>query len=182
MIAYDIEPLLLKLMSSIVLFRDLAIEDLAELLRSTTKATFAAGGLVFGEDSTGEAMYVVVQGRFEVFKAIDNGTEAHVAFVHSGEHFGEMALLTNRARTASVRAVEESVVLRLTRSAIFGQPRLAVCLLKNIAVLMCDHLRGMNQEVLLLDATRIQKKMLTDAQCAASVVPAAGGRPRGKAG
>ncbi|MEW6165227.1 MAG: cyclic nucleotide-binding domain-containing protein [Pseudomonadota bacterium] len=164
MAAFDMEPLLLKLLSSIILFRGLETDDLAELLRGATKAPFPAGSLVFGEGQAGHALYVVVTGRFEVFKTVAPGSTAHIAFVDPGEHFGEMALVTERPRTASVRAVADSVALRLTKGALFDQPRLAAPLLKNIAALMSDHLREMNQEVLLLDVTRVEKKRLTDSQ------------------
>ena len=151
--APKVESLLLKLMSSIVLFRELEREDLAELLRGASKATFAPGDMVFEEGSSGNSMYVVVQGKFEVFKQVDK-SEAHVAFVLPGEHFGEMALIANRHRMASVRAAEKSVALRLTEGAIFAQAKVAVSLLKNMAWLMAEHLSEMNSEVLLLDASR----------------------------
>jgi len=150
----EIEPLLLKLMSSIILFRGLEREELAELLRGATKVVFKDGDIVFEEGFPGHSLYVVLQGKFEVFKKIE-GSEAHVAVVSSGEHFGEIALITDQLRTASVRALEESVVLRLTKASIFGNPRMAVYLLKNMAGLMAAHLSEMNNEVLLLDASRL---------------------------
>ncbi len=148
-----IEPLLLKLMSSIVLFRDLEREDLVDLLRCASKSVFSEGELVFEEGFPGQSLYVVVHGKFEVFKKIA-GNDAHIASVSPGEHFGEIALVTDRPRTASVRAQEKSVALRLTKAAIFSQPKVAVYLLKNMACLMADHLSEMNNEVLLLDASR----------------------------
>lgn len=158
----EFEPLLVKLMSSIVLFRELQREDLVHLLRGASKAAFDAGDLVFEEGFPGHSVYVVVHGRFEVFKVID-GTEAHIADVLPGEHFGEMALVTDRQRMASVRATEDSVALRLTKTVIFAQPRLAVSLLKNMTVLMADHLAEMNDVVLLLDVSRRQKLKATAA-------------------
>lgn len=154
----EIEPLLLRLMSSIILFRSLEMEDLVDLLRGASKANFEAGSIVFEEGYSGHSMYVVVQGRFEVFKQVHNGTEAHIAYVDPGEHFGEMALVTDSPRMASVRAVEDSTVLRFTKSALFGQPKVAVFLLKNIAALMAEHLTDLNQEVLLLNTARVKNK------------------------
>lgn len=156
--ANEIEPLLLRLLSSIILFRSLEMEDLVALLRSASKATFEADSVVFEEGYSGHSLYVVVSGKFEVFKHVEKDLEAHIAYVYPGEHFGEMALVTDNARMASVRAVEDSIVLRFTKNAIFGQPRIAVYLLKNIAALMCEHLTEMNQEVLLLNTTRVKRK------------------------
>jgi CRP-like cAMP-binding protein len=153
MSAPEIEPLLLKLLSSIILFRGLEREELVELLRGASKVVFQPDELVFEEGYPGHSLYVVMQGSFQVFKKID-GAEAHIATVSVGEHFGEIALVTEQPRTASVRAVEESIALRLTKSAVFAKPKVAVYLLKNMAGLMAAHLQEMNNEVLLLDATR----------------------------
>lgn len=149
----EIEPLLLKLMSSIILFRELEREDLVDLLKGASKASFRAKDLVFEQDFSGHSMYIVIQGKFEVFKTIA-GSDAHIAYVMPGEHFGEIALVTDRPRMASVRAVEDSVALRLTKAAIFSQPKVAVYLLKNMAYLMSSHLSEMNDEVLLLNVSR----------------------------
>ena len=149
----EIETLLTRLMSSVILFRGLERDDLIDLLRVSAKVTFHAGELVFEEGYSGQSMYIVVHGQFEVFKQLDDG-EAHVAFVHSGEHFGEIALVTDRPRMASVRAREESIALRLTKAAVFDQPKVALYLLKNMAASMADHLSEMNKEVLMLDMSR----------------------------
>lgn len=149
----EIEPLLLKLLSSIILFRGLEREELVALLRGASKVVFNPGDLVFEEGFPGHSLYVVMQGQFQVFKKVE-GTEAHLATVSVGEHFGEIALVTEQPRTASVRALEESVALRLTKSAMFAEPKVAVYLLKNMAGLMAAHLAEMNNEVLLLDVTR----------------------------
>ncbi|MGZ3159024.1 MAG: Crp/Fnr family transcriptional regulator [Burkholderiaceae bacterium] len=156
----EIEPLLLKLLSSIILFRGLEREELVDLLRGASKVVFNPGELVFEEGFPGHSLYVVMQGKFEVFKKID-GAEAHIAAVSTGEHFGEIALVTEQPRTASVRALEKSVALRLTKSAVFAKPKVAVYLLKNMAGLMAAHLDEMNNEVLLLDVTR-QHLMVED--------------------
>lgn len=153
MATLEIEPLLLKLLSSIILFRGLEREELVSLLRGASKVVFSPGDLVFEEGFPGHSLYVVMQGKFQVFKKLD-GNESHLATVSVGEHFGEIALVTEQPRTASVRALEESIALRLTKSAVFAEPKMAVYLLKNMAGLMAAHLNEMNNEVLLLDVTR----------------------------
>jgi CRP/FNR family cyclic AMP-dependent transcriptional regulator len=164
----EFEPLLLKLLSTVVLFRELEREDLVDMLRSSTKAVFAPGEIVFEEGFSGHSMYIVVQGRFEVFKSVGR-EEAHVAEIFPGEHFGEIALVTDRPRMASVRALEDSVALRLTNAAIFAQPSVAVFLLKNMARLMATHLSEMNDEVLLLDMSRRYRNEAQERQAAAPV-------------
>lgn len=45
----------------------------------------------------------------------------HLADIRPGEHFGEISLLTRRPRTASVRAVEDSIAIRLSREVVMAE-------------------------------------------------------------
>lgn len=154
MAAPEIEPILWKFLSSVALFRELERDELIELLRGATKVEFAPGKLVFEEGARDAgSMYVVVRGKFEVFKTV-RGADAKIAHVLPGEHFGEMALVTGRPRTASVRALEPSIVLRLGKESMFGQPNVAVCMLKSIVALLSEELRERNSEVIMLEAAR----------------------------
>ena len=101
-------------------------------------------------------MYVVVRGKFEVFRNLGGG-EARIAEVLPGEHFGEMALVTNQPRTASVRALEQSTVLRFGKESLFAQPKVAVCMLKSIVSRLTEELRDRNTEVILLEAARRER-------------------------
>jgi CRP/FNR family transcriptional regulator len=130
------------------LFRQLGREDLALLLRSATKSVFRAGEVVYEESSEGHSMYVVIQGQFEVYREHD-GRRVRLAEIGPGEHFGEMALIANRSRSASVCAVTDGVALRLTKEAIFGQPQIATHLLRNMARMLAVRLTDADQEILL---------------------------------
>lgn len=175
MAASDIEQLLLKLIASVTLFRDLQRQDLLQLLKGSSKIAFAAGKLVFEEGARAEdSMYVVVSGKFEIFRRV-GGHDAHIAYVRAGEHFGEMALVTDQPRTASVRALEDSSVLRLSKESVFAEPRIAVNVMKCMFALVSAELRARNAEVLLLDASRRDKfeagslEQIKTSACAADI-------------
>ena len=102
----SIDTLFLRVIREVELFKQLGRDDLSMLLRQAAKASFAAGEVVYEEGSEGQCMYVVVQGRFEVYRHA-NGSRMHLADVLPGEHFGEIALLGNGVRSASVVAVAE---------------------------------------------------------------------------
>ena len=106
----SIDGLFLRVIREVELFKQLGRDDLSMLLRQAAKASFAAGEVVYEEGSEGQCMYVVVQGRFEVYRHA-NGSRMHLADVLPGEHFGEIALLGNGVRSASVMAVTGSVAL-----------------------------------------------------------------------
>ncbi len=144
----SIDTLFLRVIREVELFKQLGRDDLSMLLRQAAKASFAAGEVVYEEGSEGQCMYVVVQGRFEVYRYA-NGSRMHLADVLPGEHFGEIALLGNGVRSASVVAVVESVALRLQRQALFERPQIAVQLLRNMAKMLASRLTDADDEIIL---------------------------------
>ena len=74
--------------------------------------TVAPGTRFIEEGAPGEALYVVLSGEVEVIKD-DDGRDIVLAARGPGEVLGEMSLLEQRPRTASVRAVRDSEVLEI---------------------------------------------------------------------
>jgi serine/threonine-protein kinase len=79
------------------------------------RQAFAAGSLVIREGDTGEAAYIVVSGRCRAFRNVD-GQKEPLATMGPGDVFGEMALLLDEPRAASVEAVDAVTLLVLDRA------------------------------------------------------------------
>jgi ATP-binding cassette subfamily B protein len=79
-------------------------------------ASFAFGGLIVREGDDADAFYVLVSGRARVVRQGVGGDEISLDVLHAGDSFGEMGLLADMKRTASVRASGDVDVLRLDRS------------------------------------------------------------------
>ena len=93
-------------------FAGLAPDQLREL-EALLEPTPVAGGTALvrqGEDA--DALFLVVSGRFEVLVA---GRSAAVAEIGAGSPIGEIAFFAGGARTATVRALRDSLVLKLSR-------------------------------------------------------------------
>jgi len=75
------------------------------------------GQHVFRERETGDAAFVVLDGKIAIYKTIDTGDHV-LAVLGTGAMFGEMALIDDQARMASAKAVEgPATVLVVTRDA-----------------------------------------------------------------
>jgi signal transduction histidine kinase len=94
------------------LFSGLSEEDLSALAEQTELISVAAGTNLIVEGEPGDAAYVVAKGEFEVIKKSDV-QDIVIAVRQDGEVFGEMALLDQAPRAATVRAVADSQVLRI---------------------------------------------------------------------
>lgn len=90
-------------------------DKLQELMRRMTPTTFEAGRLVCRQGEAGETMYVVRRGSVKVVRRGEDGVERHLATLGAGHYFGEMALITNKFRRASVVTLEECELLELSK-------------------------------------------------------------------
>ncbi len=71
------------------------------------------GMVVFNQGQSGDGLYVVESGRLRVLKEDEEGQSETVGYLYAGDHFGEGALLTGQGHRATVRAAEDSEVLRI---------------------------------------------------------------------
>lgn len=92
---------------------------------------------LFRQGESADAMYVVVYGSVEVVLERPDGRTRVVDVLGPGATVGEMALLTNEARSATVRAVRDSELVRLSKDEFFAlleeHPRTAVELARTLA-------------------------------------------------
>ena len=75
---------------------------------------FEAGEVIFVENEIGETAYVIEQGCVEVLKNLD-GKNVHLAYIGAGEPFGEMSMIDEKPRSATVIAVERTIARELHR-------------------------------------------------------------------
>jgi hypothetical protein len=89
------------------IFRQLPAETLLDMSHSLCRVLIREGDPIILEGRANDDIYVLTKGRLSVSKQ-HGRSEVTVAFISPGEVFGEMAFLTRRPRSATVRAVEES--------------------------------------------------------------------------
>jgi len=95
------------------LFTSLDEDELNQLAVTTRCLRFAPGETIMREGEPGGPLYQVVQGKVEVIKV--GQIPIHVAELKAGDLFGEMSMLTDSARSATVRSRGECVLLEVDR-------------------------------------------------------------------
>lgn len=127
------QRVLSNLLSESPLFSPITPEDRAHLIALFNWKTFNAGEYVFREGDPPDDFYVVQSGQVEVTK---KGAAAALATLGPGEFFGEYAMITNAPRSASIRALEKTILAVLTREGLKqllqGRPAVAE-VLKRVA-------------------------------------------------
>lgn len=117
----EICRIIMKAMAAEKSDRYRCVEDLAEDIDDVIsgkwsrqeKRTFKAGDMLMREGEIGAEAYLIISGKVQVFKET-KGQRIILSALQAGDMVGEMALITNEPRSASVEAVEETEVAVLT--------------------------------------------------------------------
>ena len=89
----------------------LSKRELATVAQQTDEIDVESGHVLARQGDTGQEFFVIIDGTAEVLR-----DDAAIAELGPGEFFGEMALLDEDRRTATVRAISPMKVLVMTRS------------------------------------------------------------------
>ena len=129
------------LFARVSLFSSLTDSERAVIAEAATLRTCRRGERIVGQGEAGDAFFVVVKGRVSVSVSSPDGREVVLSTLGEGEHFGEMALLEDAPRSASVTTTERTEILTLTRSAFFSLLRRNFLLTRSLLLSLSKRLR-----------------------------------------
>jgi CRP/FNR family cyclic AMP-dependent transcriptional regulator len=96
------------------LFGALSDEVLEHLARTLHVVRFSPGDAIFRDGDLAHEMYVVLDGEVEVVRRSRKGKDHRIAILGPNDCFGEMSLIDVQPRSATVRAIAASRVLKVT--------------------------------------------------------------------
>ncbi len=97
------------------ILRDLPPEEIDELARSFQSRHARPHEIIFREGDPADAFYIIGSGLVRVFVSHENRVEREISMLGPGEHFGEMALLADETRSASVESLAETHLMVLSK-------------------------------------------------------------------
>lgn len=100
---------------TIPLFSDLSKNAFILLMEQMTMRSALPGEVLISEGAVEDAMFIISSGKVKVTKQTAAGKEMLLAHLSDGTFFGEIALLSDSPRTASVIAVEETLLFVVSR-------------------------------------------------------------------
>lgn len=126
------------LLKNVSIFADLDPASLAALERLAEPRDYRSGAVVVSQSDRGDALFVLVSGKVKVVLYGDSGREIILSIFKSpGDFFGEMSLLDNEPRSATVIADAPSRMLVLSRrdfqAHIESHPRAALRVLQELS-------------------------------------------------
>lgn len=152
-----------SILRNVPLFEQLQDEELLAIENIALKKTYSVGSTMFREGDQGNAFFIMISGAVKIFTALDN-KEKIIAVFREGDSFGELALLDNDTRSASAQAIEESVLMIISRDSFMSLLERNFSITQNILAELSKRLRKTNQDVsdlVFLDAkTRVTKTLI----------------------
>lgn len=89
--------------------------EIDELINRSQVRNYAKGFVLTQEGKIESKFYILLDGRVSVTKTINNIDQRHLKELEAGDFFGEMALIHNAPRAATVTAIEPVTVLEIDR-------------------------------------------------------------------
>lgn len=136
-----------EVFAKVPLFTGLAPAERAALAEATSVRKYRRGERIVTQGQPGETFFVIMKGRVAVTILSPEGREVVLSTLSDGDHFGEMALLDDSPRSASVVAVERSELAVLTRPVFFDMLRTNMTLTRTLLSSFSRRLRHANATI-----------------------------------
>ena len=105
------------------------------------RAIYESGQQIFKDGDEGDCAYLIEEGIVEIF-VMDQGKEFRLGLMGKGEMFGEVSLIDFRPRTATVRAVERTVLVPVTRELVKNLLDRSDPILRHFLLIILDRFRS----------------------------------------
>ena len=139
-----------KIAERVKVFKGMSRDCLMSTLAMAEHLPLKTGEVVFNEGDIGSSFHILVAG-VVVIEKTKNGQVLELARLGAGECFGEMALVGNHLRSATVRALQNAATMRFDLERVDSYPDSAHIIYRNIASILAARLDDSSE--MLVDLT-----------------------------
>lgn len=128
-------------------FNNLTQDEVESLSNRLVLRRFSSGQIIFHHGDPGGLLYIITKGKVKITHSTPDGQEAMLAIFGAGDFFGELALLDDSPRSATVEALQATETLTLHRDDfirfIRNNPAFSLHVLHTLA----QHIRRLNNQL-----------------------------------
>lgn len=125
------------ILDNIALFADLSDAERESISKLAVTRSFKKNTLVICEGDQSDSLYIILSGKVKVFLSDEDGKEVTLNTQKEGEYFGELAMLDDAPRSASVITVEASKLAVISKAAfdecLESHPKIALTIMRGLA-------------------------------------------------
>ena len=128
--------IVVSVLKSVEIFSGLSDVELAALEESSIRRSYPKNTVIINENDVADSLYVIESGKVKVYCSDKNGKEFIMNTLGGGDYFGELALLDDDRRSASVRTMEKAdfcIIYKQDFNQVLDMhPNIAKTLIRNI--------------------------------------------------
>jgi len=140
---------IIKELLDLSFFSGLNYDQLATVSGHIESLDFQPETKVFSEGDIGDSVYFIIEGTFEVIKDSDWGETVKLTTLTEGNSFGEMSVIDDQPRSATVVSKTKAWVLKLKKDnfniIVDRYQDIGLILLKRMSHFLCRHVRQSNE-------------------------------------
>jgi len=133
-----------------VAFKYVADMNLNAILKMCREERFPANTVIFQENTRGERLYLILDGKIKISKITKYGAETILAHLTKGDFFGEMELLDDQVRSARTTAIENTVCASISKQDFDN-------MLKSNNIIQLNILKSVTKRLRYADATIVNE-------------------------
>jgi CRP-like cAMP-binding protein len=134
-----------QILETVEIFSDLTPEQLEMIYQISTEKICTKGTVIVKENTLSTEIYVILEGEVEILvgtSSLSGGKEKRIGLLERGQSFGEVALVDEGLRSATVRCLSDTCrVLEISRNDLFRllreDPRIGFMVMYNLAADLC---------------------------------------------
>lgn len=134
-------------LKQVPLFSSFDDEQIDILSKTGIVKKFTKGCLIVNQDDHGDTLYIVISGNVKVSLLNEDGKEIVLSFLKEGDFFGELSLLDDEPRSASIIVVEDAALFLLTRGQFYQLITSYPVILKKVIKEICARLRRADEKI-----------------------------------
>lgn len=127
----------IKIIEKTSLFQSLSYNDFCQIAEISKESVYEKGDIIFEENSSATAFFIIAEGEVEILKQSHDGKQNILAVKSRGEVFGEMSVIDDLPRSATIKAKTQVILLVISKN-VFSEllknfSHIAIEIARNIA-------------------------------------------------
>ena len=153
------ENVKIEFLKNIELFAALTDEELLMISNRIVVKEFSKNETILREEETNQFMYIILVGKIKVVQTTEEGKEIILAIHKSENFFGELSLIDGKTSSATVMAMEESLIAIISKANFYALLYSQKKVLENLLHILCSRLRASWKRIHILNFREAPQRM-----------------------
>ena len=153
------ENIKIDFLKNIQLFSSLTEKELIEVSAKIAMKEFSKNEIILREEDTSQFMYIILVGKVKAVQTTEEGKEIILAIHQADEFFGEISLIDGKTSSATVMAIEDSLIAIISRKNFYSLILNQSKVLERLLQILCSRLREAWKRIHILNFRDAQERL-----------------------